>query len=320
MIQFALFVLFSFSVLFADPELFIEQAEFDFGALPSGSMVSHIFVLENRGNETLKIRDIKTSCGCTTPDEKVMAIPAGKQKKLKVEMDLKGRSGPQTQFVTLTSNDPEQRSYNLKLFGEAIPLIQVEPRTLNLMQSDPDSLHQGVVTLTSTTDEKFEVTSVTANRDKVTASIKSAADGKSAQITVVPKPQERQGHFTDVLLIKTSHPEVKEVKVLVMWQISTGVSVAPGQVNMVLSDQNVVLDRYLMVRGYPALKEPLAVTGVEWPGQDVKIEFSDTGKFGWRVHLKKFSPRKEMKDTEIVIHTNAEGFETLKVPVRIIEK
>ncbi|MDF3130815.1 DUF1573 domain-containing protein [Kiritimatiellaeota bacterium B1221] len=320
MSRFALFVLFTLSVCFADPMLFVEQAQYDFGARASGSMVTHAFLLENRGNETLKIRDIKTSCGCTTPDENVMVIPAGKKKKLRVEMDLKGRSGLQTQFVTLTTNDPENRSYRLKLTGEAVPKIRVEPRTLNLMQSAPDMPHKGVVTLSSTTDETFEVKSVTANRDRVTAHTERAADGKSVQITVVPKAQKGQGHFTDVLLIKTSSPEMAEIKVLVMWQVSTGVSVAPGQVNLVLSDEEVLLDRYLMVRGYPGLKEPLKVTDVEWPGQDVDITFSDTGKFGWRIHLKKFTPKAEMKGSEIVIHTNAEGFERLKLPVRILEK
>ena len=319
MIRFISFVMFASSLLIADPELFVKQPDFEFGEQRSGSIVSHEFLLENRGNETLKIRDIKTSCGCTTPNENVMVIPAGKQKPLKVEMDLEGRSGPQTQYVTLSTNDPEQRSYSLKLSGEAIPQIRVEPRTLNLMQNDPDATHQGVVTLTSTTAEKFKVTSVTANRDRVTTTIEGSEDGKSSRILVVPRPQEGQGHFTDVLSIKTSNPEIKEVKVLVMWQISTGVSVAPGQINLVLSDQKVTLDRYLMVRGYPGLKEPLAVTGVEWPGQDVGIEFADTGKFGWRVHLMKFTPKAEMGNSEIVIHTNAEGFETLKIPVRLVE-
>lgn len=303
----------------ADPVLFVAEPEIDFGQARTGEVLEKEFVLENRGNETLKIRDIKTSCGCTAPDNASMTIPAGERKTLKIVLDLKDKTGPQNQYVTLSTNDPERRSFSLKLSGEAVPDIVVSPRTLNLMQKTPDARHQGEILLTSTRGEPFQVKKVTANRDRVTAEVIPGEDGMSARILVTPRPQKGQGHFTDVLEIDTSNPAVQQVRVLVMWQISTGISVAPGQVNLVLSDKKQVLDRYLMVRGYPGLKAPLTVTGVEWPGQEVEIAFTDTEKFGWRIHLKAFTPVAAMADTEILIHTNAEGFETLKVPVRILE-
>jgi hypothetical protein len=304
----------------ANPRLFVAEPEINFGEARSGEVLEKEFILENRGNETLKIRDIKTSCGCTTPENKSMIIQAGEKKALKVVLDLKDKTGPQNQYITLSSNDPDNKSFSLKISGEAVPDILVTPRTLNLMQKDPDQPHEGEVLLSSTRGEAFDVTKVTANRDRVTAEVIPSADGQSARILVTPRPQKGQGHFTDVLEIDTSNPKVKQVRVLVMWQISTGLSVAPGQVNLILSDKVQILDRYLMVRGYPGLKVPLEVTGVEWPGQEVEILFTDTEKFGWRIHLKAFTPNPSMKDSEILIHTNAEGFETLKVPVRILEQ
>lgn len=313
-------LIFLSTLAMANPELFVAEPEINFGEARSGDVLEKEFILENRGNETLKIRDIKTSCGCTTPENKTMIIQAGEKKALKVVLDLKGKTGTQNQYVTLSTNDPDQISYSLKISGEAVPDILVTPRTLNLMQKDPEQPHQGEILLSSTRGETFEITKVTANRDRVTAEVIPGDDGKSARILVTPRPQKGQGHFTDVLEIDTSNPEVQQVRVLVMWQISTGLSVAPGQVNLILSDKVQILDRYLMVRGYPGLKAPLEVTGVEWPGQKVDILFTDTEKFGWRIHLKAFTPDLSMKDTEILIHTNAEGFETLKVPVRILEQ
>lgn len=306
--------------VFANPEIFTAEAAFDFGEVRSGEVIEHTFILENRGNERLKIQDIKTSCGCTTPDNKAMVISPGEKKSLKVVLNLKDKTGPQTQYVTLSTNDPDNRSFSLKLSGEAVANIQVTPRTLNLMQKDPDQPHEGEILLRSTRGEKFAVVKVTANRDRLISEVLPAADGLSARILVTPRPQKGQGHFTDVLEIDTSDPDVEQVRVLVMWQISTGISVAPGQVNLVLNDKPQTLDRYLMVRGYPGLKEPLEITKVEWPGQGVEISFADTEKFGWRIHLKSFTPNPGMKDTEILIHTNAAGFEILKVPVRVLDK
>jgi len=313
-------LLFFLTPLFAAPDLFCPEMTYDFGEKPSGSKVEHDFVLENRGDDVLKISSIRSSCGCTTPGVKKMILRAGERKKLPVVIDLKDRSGPQVQHVTLRTNDPNQPAFSLKVIGEAVPEIRVEPRTLNLKQMNAETAHRGVVRLTSTNGKPFTITSVKANRNRVTPTVKMAEDELSAEIYVVPKPQKGQGHFTDVLEIKTSNPNVRELRVLVMWQISTGISVAPGQVSLVLMDNDSKLDRYLLVRGHPGLKEPLKVTAVEWPGQEVDILVTDTQKFGWRIHLKSFRPHISMKDTELLIHTNAEGFETLKVPVRILEK
>ncbi|MGA0333839.1 MAG: DUF1573 domain-containing protein [Kiritimatiellia bacterium] len=310
----------SMSLLRAQPVIFCEQAVVDFGEKPSGTVVEHVFLIENRGDDVLKISEIRSTCGCTTPGEKTMVILAGEQKELRVVMDLKGRSGPQNQQVTLFTNDPEQRSFDLRISGEAVPEIRVEPRTLNLKQVGGDRPHEGEILLTSTKGEPFKITSVKASRDRVRASLKMAEDGKSAKILVQPRSQKGQGHFTDVLVIETDHPEVREVRVLVMWQVSTGVTVAPGQMSLVLRDNSPRLDRYLMVRGYPGMSEPLEVTGVEWPGQEVEIAFADTEKFGWRIHFKSFEPQASMDGGEILIHTNAEGFETLRIPVRVLKK
>ncbi|WFB35895.1 DUF1573 domain-containing protein [Kiritimatiellota bacterium B12222] len=313
-------LIFISGVVFGDPELFSAEPQFDFGEEKTGGLVKHEFILENKGDEVLKITNIQTSCGCTTPGVKQLNIDPGEKKSLQVQMDLEGRSGPQTQHVTLSTNDPQNRSYRLKMSGEVIPEIHISPRSLNLEQADMDAPHQGLLTLTSTNGEPFTVKKVKASRGRTQTEVALAEDGMSAEIVVTARPQKGQGHFTDVIVIETSNPTIKEIKVLVMWQVSTGLSISPGQLNLLLSKKPVQVERHLMVRGYPGLTKPLEVTGVEWPGQEVDITFTDTRKFGWRINLKSFTPVKEMEGTEILIHTNAEGFETLKVPVRLIQK
>ncbi len=250
---------------------------------------------------------------------KTMELEPGEEKKLTVELNLSGRIGKQMQQVILHTNDPENRTYRLKMQGEAVPEIQVEPRTLNLQQTQPDEPHQGTVTLTSTTGKPFTIQKATANRDRLEIEIERAEDGLSSAVKVTPKPQDGQGHFTDVLEVETSNDSMSSIRILVMWQISTGISVAPGQLNLVTGQNEQAIDRYLMVRGYEGLEKPLEVTKVEWPGRDVDITWQDTQRFGWRIHLKSFVPDPDMHGEEILIHTNAEGFETLRIPVRVVK-
>lgn len=303
----------------AQPSIFTPQPEVDFGQKRSGETVQHNFILRNRGNARLKIYRIQTSCGCTTLAAKTMELEPGGEKDLPVELDLTGRTGKQNQQVILHTNDPANRTYRLLMTGEAVPEIQVEPRTLNLQQAQPDELHQGSVTLTSTTGEPFTIKKATANRDRLEIEVVRAEDGLSSVVKVTPKPMDAQGHFTDVLEVETSNKSMSSVRILVMWQISTGISVAPGQLNLVAGQTEQAIDRYLMVRGYQGLEKPLEVTKVEWPGREVDIIWQDTQRFGWRIHLKSFIPDPEMHGEHILIHTNAEGFEILRIPVRIVK-
>ena len=54
-----------------------EVYEFDFGKVSSGEKVSHIYKLHNESADTLKLRDIITSCECTSGSISTRIIPPG---------------------------------------------------------------------------------------------------------------------------------------------------------------------------------------------------------------------------------------------------
>ena len=54
-----------------------EVYEFDFGKVSSGEKVSHVFKLHNESADTLKIRDVITSCECTSGIISTKIIPPG---------------------------------------------------------------------------------------------------------------------------------------------------------------------------------------------------------------------------------------------------
>lgn len=54
-----------------------EVFEFNFGEVPSGEKVSHVFKLHNESADTLKVRDVITSCECTSGTVSTRIIPPG---------------------------------------------------------------------------------------------------------------------------------------------------------------------------------------------------------------------------------------------------
>ena len=45
----------------------LKESFFDFGKIPQGKPVFHVFEIINTGKSILQIADVQASCGCTTP-------------------------------------------------------------------------------------------------------------------------------------------------------------------------------------------------------------------------------------------------------------
>ncbi len=85
-----------------------DENVYDFGTVPSGEKVKHVFKFTNTGNEPLVIENAKGSCGCTVADWPREPIPPGKGGEITVVFDSKGKSGKVTKRVTITANtDPK---------------------------------------------------------------------------------------------------------------------------------------------------------------------------------------------------------------------
>ena len=92
----------------------LKEAEFDFGKIPQGKPVTHIFELINKGKDSLKIINVQASCGCTTPEwDRDKAIAPGGTAKITVGYNA-ASEGPFTKPVTITYNGTETKQLFIK--------------------------------------------------------------------------------------------------------------------------------------------------------------------------------------------------------------
>lgn len=64
--------------------LLLKESAFDFGRIPQGKPVYHVFEIKNTGKTTLQLTDVQASCGCTTPVWQREAILPGATTSIKV--------------------------------------------------------------------------------------------------------------------------------------------------------------------------------------------------------------------------------------------
>ena len=80
------------------------EREYDFGQADEGDVVEHTFSFTNTGAAPLVIRDIKTTCGCTTPSYTREPILPGEKGKIDVRFNTQGKRGRQNKVVTIYAN------------------------------------------------------------------------------------------------------------------------------------------------------------------------------------------------------------------------
>ena len=91
----------------------LKEAEYDFGKIPQGKPVTHVFLVTNTGNTPLKLDNVQASCGCTTPEWSKDEIPAGATSKITVGYNA-ASDGPFTKFITITYNGTQNKQVTIK--------------------------------------------------------------------------------------------------------------------------------------------------------------------------------------------------------------
>jgi hypothetical protein len=97
-----------------------KEVTYNFGEMPFGSDVRHTFIFKNVGKETISVREVRTSCGCTTPEYSKDPIKVHRKGKIIVKYDSKHAGHFEKTLDVHISNGEEIR---LVISGEIKPEV-----------------------------------------------------------------------------------------------------------------------------------------------------------------------------------------------------
>ncbi len=174
-------------------------------AKPLDTEAVAIYRFTNKSDRTVRIHDVKTSCGCTaaTPDKKI--YEPGESGEIRAVFRFGGRQGVQAKTITVeTSDDRQAGSEPLKLLVKIPTLVQF---ATSYVIFKPEELGQPkTVRVHIAHTEPIHVIEVRASGSDpaVTASVQALKAGTDYTITVSASREAKPG--LSLISIATDYP------------------------------------------------------------------------------------------------------------------
>ncbi len=307
----------------AGPRISVPEKVKDFGIVPQGKVLEVKFQLVNEGTETLVVKAVRPTCGCTVAEFDKEIAP-GKTGWIRAKVDTSAFSGPITKSILVMVNDPETPTVSLVVKANVRPYLEVVPRPLvrfNTVQGEPVSQEVFVV---SDDARDFEVTGIRSSVPYIQGSVRRLNEDELVPgkykvqygVTLTLAPDAPAGPINADVFVETTHPEAKEVKVKVFGVVRSLLHVTPSQIQFGTVEAKVKPGRNVIVVNNR--QEPLEITGVsvEDPAFEVAVLPIEEGKrFQVTVSVKPDAePGKH--DTVLLVKTSDPKFPELRIPVR----
>ncbi len=192
----------------ASPELAVDRPVFDFGTIPQGKKVEHAFILRNKGNAPLTIKNTRTSCGCTVANVSASVVQPSKSTEIRASFDSGNFFGNVTKTIAVESNDPKTPVYTLTLKGTVVEEIAVTPRQVNLGTLRAGTGKEFAVTIENKGNKQFHVTEVKSSLPQavVTVAKNTINPGNTGTILINVTPRNEDRMLSGYLTIKTNSP------------------------------------------------------------------------------------------------------------------
>lgn len=91
----------------------LKEGEYNFGKIPQGKPVTHVFTYTNTGSTPLSLENVQASCGCTTPEWSKEPVAPGASANITVGFNAMN-DGPFTKYITIAYNGTQSKQIIIK--------------------------------------------------------------------------------------------------------------------------------------------------------------------------------------------------------------
>ncbi len=169
----------------------VEGNEFSFGTVyQTGELVHKAITLENIGSDSITIRKVSTSCGCTAALVSNTVLAPGQKTEVKIQFNPTGYIGEVTKYIYISNSFPKDQLMTVKMTGYVAYALQPTPGYVLFDNARIGMEDSAEVTLSNTTDEPMTITRVDVPSREITYRLdrKELKPGEFANLDLYIKP------------------------------------------------------------------------------------------------------------------------------------
>jgi len=212
-------IILGYTFAYSQPQIQIEGNDvYDWGIVDSKDkpLTAKVKIF-NKGNDTLKIENVRPGCGCTTaPLDKYNIEPNG---YATLDITLKVSSdGKIKKSIRITSNDPVSPTKILSIKANIVPPLSLSVRFLNFGVLTINKESVATVKIKNNTEKSIKINDIIFEPKELSSNIKKTTEipsNKELTLEVKYTPT-KSTEFSGKVTLKTDYKNMKTIELSVV--------------------------------------------------------------------------------------------------------
>ncbi len=249
----------------------------DFGTVARAAKTEYRFTFENPYNQTIQVRSVRTSCGCTTPIVETESVPPGGRGSILARFNTGTHTGSRAATLTVTIDKPAFGEIQLHVKGYIRSDVVFQPGEAtfgNILQGASKTIEIGVdyagkpawqINQVTTSDAFVSVvpTEVSRQNGRIRYSL---AVSISADAPVGPLESE--------LVVHTNDRNLTTVPLRLVANIAPEISVSPQTLSLGEIVEGEPIKQMVVLKGH----QPFLIKSVESREFEIETKLSEESK------------------------------------------
>lgn len=199
----------------SQPKIIVRGGEkYDLGNIFEGTVTERELTVINSGNDTLFVKSVTTSCGCTVAKLSKTSVAPNDSIIVSISFTSKGNLGKFKRDIYIFSNDSTRSKVDVVYTGNIYSVLQATPRYISFGTQLLGHSDQRVVSIKNTGRSPITITSYKAPEPQLSLSVNKEIiqPNDSLQLKVVLNPL-KTGKILGQIELNTNSPVKPALKI-----------------------------------------------------------------------------------------------------------
>ena len=249
----------------------------DFGTVARAAKTEYRFLFDNPYNQTIQVRSVRTSCGCTTPSVETEIVPPGGRGSILAKFNTGTHTGSRSATLTVTFDKPTFSEIQLHVKGYIRSDVVFQPGEAafgNMMQGTSKSIEVGVDYAGKPAWKINQVTSSDSFITVVPTEVSRQNGRVRYNLVVSMSGGAPVGPLESELVVHTNDRNLTTVPLRLMANIAPEISVSPQTLSLGDIVQGTPIKQLIVLKGH----QPFLIKSIESREFDIEAKLSEESK------------------------------------------